>query len=643
VIRVLGRIRSFGDKIALAVTATSGLAVVTVAVLLAIADHADLRRETVATVRSQAAMVSLNSGIALIFQDRTHGQEVLEALRGAPEVAAAALFDGQGDLFASYQRPNAPAPVPALAPVGRREEGRWLHLATPVIEQGERQGQLQIVYDLASVQRRLRANVGLAVLVAVLAMVLAYLVARRIQRGLAAPIDELVRVTTGVSETRDYSLRAERLGDDELGQLTTAFNQMLARIEQQESELQASHAERGALLESERAARAEAERASRMKDEFVATLSHELRTPLTPILGWVEILRESGPADDQTRRALDVIDRNVRLQTQLIDDLLDMSRIVSGKVRLEVRPLQLVEVIEAAIATVRPAAEARQIRLRTVSDPQAGLVRGDPDRLQQVVWNLLSNAIKFTGRGGLVEVRLEQEDSQVEIAVSDSGQGIAPEFLPHVFDRFRQADSSTTRRHGGLGLGLAIVRQLVELHGGRVRAESPGANLGSTFTVTLPALADPAEPPPTPSARPAAVAVAGRRDGLPSLDGVEVLVVDDEADARDLLTRILEHSGASVLLASSAAEALQILRSSRPDVLVSDIGMPDADGYELIRSVRRLGNGGSDLPAIALTAFARAEDRVRALDAGYQMHIPKPVAPGALVTAVARLATAVAS
>lgn len=638
-IRFLGRLRRFGDKIALAVTVTSGLAIVTVAVLLALADYADLRRETRATVDSLAAMVSLNSGAALVFDDPVHGEEALGLLSAVPDVAAAALYDLEGDRFATYRRSDDPAPIPARGPLGQHEEGRWLGHAATVYDRGEPQGQLQIVYDLRRVERRLRTNVGIAILIALITMLLAYLEARRIQRGLAAPIDELVRVATDVSETRDYSLRAAKISDDELGQLTAAFNQMLARIEQQERDLQTSHAERGALLESERAARAEAERASRTKDEFVATLSHELRTPLTPILGWVEMLREAGPDDEQTRRALDVIDRNARLQTQLIDDLLDMSRIVSGKVRLDVLPVHPAEVIEAALGTVRPAAEARQIRLRTVLDPQAGLVRGDPNRLQQVVWNLLSNAIKFTGRGGRVEVRLEQKESRVEITVSDSGQGIPPEFLPHVFDRFRQADSSTTRRHGGLGLGLSIVRHLVELHGGQVRAESPGENLGSTFTVTLPALEPQPGEPPAPEEAPAAVSERGQGNGLPSLAGVRVLVVDDEADARDLLTRILEHCGAKVSLASSAAEALQVLRSTRPDVLVSDIGMPDADGYELIRSVRRLDRDGlAALPAIALTAFARAEDRKRSLDAGYQVHIPKPVAPAALISAVANLA-----
>ncbi len=648
--RIGGGPRSFGDQITLAVTATSGLAVVVAAVLLALVDYGRVRRETTETASSLAELVTINSGAALVFDDPVHGADALDVLRAVPEVAAAVLFEREGEVFAEYRR--AAEPIPDLVPetIGTREEGRWLFLTLPVYDREQLQGRLQVAYDLRAVEERLGSNLVIALLVSAASMLLAYLVARRIRRDLAAPIDELVRVATGVTETRDFSLRAARRGDDELGRLTRAFNEMLAQIGQQERELQASHAERGALLESERAARAEAERASRMKDEFVATVSHELRTPLTPILGWVEVLRLSGPADEQTRRALEVIERNVHLQAQLIDDLLDISRIVSGKVRLEVQPVEPAEVIEAALATVRPAAEAREIRLDVRLDREAGpadagtagaqTVRADPGRLQQIVWNLLSNAIKFTDRGGRVEVRLRRRGSQVEIAVSDSGKGIDPDFLPHVFERFRQADSSITRRHGGLGLGLAIVRQLVELHGGTVRAESPGENLGATFTVSLPVMAvaggvPPAARGPRDSGAPAAEAAAP-----PSLAGLSVLVVDDDRDARELLSRVLEHFGAEVQLAASAAEGLQVLRSARPDVLVSDIGMPDVDGYELIRRVRDLEDGVARTPAIALTAFARAEDRERALEAGYQVHVAKPVDPGRLVAAVASLAAA---
>jgi PAS domain S-box-containing protein len=410
--------------------------------------------------------------------------------------------------------------------------------------------------------------------------------------------------------------------------------------------------QKAALLEGERAARIEAERASRMKDEFLATLSHELRTPLNAILGWAQILLGAGggggrgpidPAD--LRDGLEVIDRNARAQTQIIEDLLDMSRIVSGNVRLDVRRIDLAPVVRAALETVRPAADAKGIRVRTVLDPLAGPVSGDPGRLQQVFWNLLTNAIKFTPRGGQVHVTLERVNSHLEVRVADTGEGIPPEFLPFVFDRFRQADASTTRRHGGLGLGLAIVRQIVELHGGAVRAESGGPGQGATFTVDLPLAPFRADPGG------AGADAAERRhpragDATPVLPdtcvrlaGVRVLVVDDEPDARALVRRLLEDCDAVVATAATAAEAFDRVRADRPDVLVSDIGMPGEDGYALVRRLRSLpAEQGGRIPALALTAYARAEDRMKAVLAGFQMHVAKPVEPAELLTMVAILA-----
>ena len=397
---------------------------------------------------------------------------------------------------------------------------------------------------------------------------------------------------------------------------------------------------REAVLSGERAARAEAERVSRMKDEFLATLSHELRTPLNAILGWAQILRAAEPTAPDLGQGLETIERNARLQAQLIEDLLDMSRIISGKVRLDVQRVDLSAVIDSAVETVRPAAEAKGVRLGKLLDPHAGPVRGDPGRLQQVVWNLLSNAIKFTPRGGRVEVALERVNSLVEITVSDTGVGISSDFLPYVFERFRQADASSTRHHGGLGLGLSIVKHLAELHGGTVDAKSAGEGKGASFIVNLPLsparLDEAGRHHPTVAG--AASAIAGRRDG-PSLEGLKVLVVDDEPDARLLVARILSDGRAQVVATASAEEALSALERERPHVLVSDIGMPDIDGYELLRRVRALGGGnGGAVPAVALTAFARPEDRLRALHAGYQMHVAKPVEPAELVAVVASLA-----
>ena len=395
--------------------------------------------------------------------------------------------------------------------------------------------------------------------------------------------------------------------------------------------------ERERLLQAAQAARAEAEAANRMKDEFLATLSHELRTPLNAIVGWARILR-SGPVDpEDLEEGLAAIDRNAKVQAQIIEDLLDISRIISGNLRLDVQRVNLLEVIEAAIAAVMPAAEAKGVRIHKVLDSLAGPVSGDPARLQQVVWNLLSNAVKFTPKGGRVQVLLERVNSHVEITVIDTGIGIKPEFLPHVFDRFRQADSSTTRRHGGLGLGLAIVKQLVEMHGGTVRAKSPGEGQGSTFVVTLPITvvhedtSSPEKVRPK-EARRRANSTAPRA----ALSGLKVLVVDDEPDARQLIRRVLTECGAEVALAASAAEALKLIERFRPDVIVSDIGMPDQDGYDFIRQVRAR-VAAKTLPAVALTAFARSEDRKRALLAGFQTHVAKPVDPAELVAVVASL------
>lgn len=380
-----------------------------------------------------------------------------------------------------------------------------------------------------------------------------------------------------------------------------------------------------------------AEEANRAKDEFLATMSHELRTPMTAILGWAHLLRTTSLSEKDFARALDTVERNARAQTKLIDDLLDISRIITGKLRLDVQPVDLASVIEAAVEAVRPTAEAKAVRLQALIDPQSGPVSGDTNRLQQVVWNLLTNAIKFTPKGGRVQVRLERVNSHVEITVSDTGSGISEEFLPHVFDRFRQADGTTTRTHGGLGLGLSIVRQLVELHGGTVEAQSDGENSGSTFIVQLPSLALRREFGDSARRHPTADGSLSL-DYSPSLAGIKILIVDDEADTRELLCAVLEQCAAEVITVESVAEALAAIEQSKPDVLISDIGMPDEDGYSLISKVRSLeASSGQRIPAIALTAYARVEDRVRALNAGFQVHVPKPIEAVELVAVVASL------
>lgn len=395
-----------------------------------------------------------------------------------------------------------------------------------------------------------------------------------------------------------------------------------------------SHAERERLLEVAQKARDDAEAANRLKDEFLATLSHELRTPLNAILGWARILSMGKVDAEDLQEGLSAIERNARVQVQIIEDLLDVSRIISGTLRLDVQRVNMMDVIEAAIAAVTPAAEAKGVRLKKVLDPLAGPVSGDPARLQQVVWNLLSNAVKFTPKGGHVQVLLERVNSHVEVSVIDTGIGIHPDFLPQVFERFRQADSSTTRRHGGLGLGLAIVKQLTELQGGTVRAKSPGEGQGSTFVVCLPITV--VHEAPTEKARPKQEPPTEFDCSAEPLAGIRALVVDDEGDARALVRRVLRDCGAEVAVASSVDEALPLIEGFRPDILVSDVGMPDRDGYDLIRQVRSR-VAAKVLPAVALTAFARSEDRRRALLAGFQTHVAKPVDPAELVAVVASL------
>lgn len=399
---------------------------------------------------------------------------------------------------------------------------------------------------------------------------------------------------------------------------------------------QREHAdERRRLLESERAARSSAERASFLKDEFLATLSHELRTPLNAILGWTQLLRAGDGDPEETREGLETIERNARAQTRIIEDLLEMSRIISGKTRLDVQATDLAGVIEGAVDALRPAAVGRNVRIVKVLDPVQP-ISGDPVRLQQVLWNLLANAIKFTPKGGRVNVVLQRINSHVEIVVSDNGEGIAPEFLPYVFDRFRQQDGSPTRRHSGLGLGLSIVKNLVELHGGSVRVQSKGPGQGATFTVALPLV--PVRQDDSARRHPEAASEMRRLVNV-ELDGIRVLVVDDERDSLELVRRLLKDCKADVLLASSAEDALRLVRENPPDVIVSDIGMPGKDGLEMMRELRaRSALQEARIPAIALTAFARSEDRTRAMLAGYQVHLSKPVEPQELLAAVANLA-----
>ncbi|HEX6862480.1 MAG TPA: response regulator [Thermoanaerobaculia bacterium] len=429
--------------------------------------------------------------------------------------------------------------------------------------------------------------------------------------------------------------------EERTAELATANEALQTMYGEQEELVRQRTAELSLAMLREQEARKQAEEANRIKDEFLATLSHELRTPLNAILGWAQVLRTGKVDEATTARALEAVERNARAQAQLISDLLDVSRIITGKLRLELRPVEIPRIIDAALDSVRPAADAKGIRIRLTLDRGVGPLAGDPDRLQQVIWNLLSNAIKFTPQEGSVEVRLGQRDGQAEIAVQDTGAGIRPDFLPYVFDRFRQAESSTTRQYGGLGLGLSIVRHMVELHGGTVRVESPGEGQGSTFTVRLPSrLGVEGEMAGTLTERRQRPA-----EDVPDLvssrilTGLRVLVMDDEADTRDLLVTALEQCGAQVTAVPNVPAALASLDIGLPDVLLSDIGVPGEDGYSLIRKLRaRSAELGGNVPAAALTAYARSEDRIRALSAGFQAHLAKPIDPAEVVATIAALA-----
>jgi signal transduction histidine kinase/ActR/RegA family two-component response regulator len=406
-----------------------------------------------------------------------------------------------------------------------------------------------------------------------------------------------------------------------------------------EAELQAQIEARSRLLSSEKLARNDAERANRLKDEFLATVSHELRNPLNAILGWSHMLRLGKLTPANSERAVETIYRNAKSQAQLVADLLDVSRIISGKLRLDVRAVDLLFIVNAAVDSIRPAADAKSIRVQTMLDPAAGPISGDADRLQQVVWNLLTNSVKFTPKDGRIQIKVQRVDSHVEIVVRDSGVGISKEFLPYVFDRFRQADASSTRIHGGLGLGLSIVHQLVDLHGGAVTVQSEGEGKGATFTVTLPFVAVVSHQKEPEAVHPTQSDEVLSFDGLPSLQGLRILVVDDEPDTRELIHEVLKECGAEVITSPSAAEALVALEQHKPDILISDLGMPDEDGYSLITKIRALpSERGGEIPAAALTAYARAEDRMRVLRSGFQFHLPKPVDSAELVTVVASLA-----
>lgn len=578
-------------------------------------DTVRFRRETLRDLDTQSEIVARNTSTALLFDMPGDVGTMLATLAARRSIDNAAVYDADGRRVAEYVRDPRHRRIPDRAQ-GWASEGtlQYAEVLRPIAtEDGKIVGSLYLSTELDEMWARFRAQLFALMTMFLLAGGAALALSSRLQRTVSGPLADLSRTAAEISSRGDYTLRASPGHRDELGTVVETFNTMLDRIEARERELKAANA----VLQD----------ANRLKDEFLATLSHELRTPLNAVVGWSRLLRTDRLSPEARARALDAIERNATVQARLIDDLLDISRVIRGKFRLDVEPIELRTVVDASLDIVRPAASARNVTIAVDAEPGSGYVTGDPQRLQQVLWNLLSNSIKFTPPGGRVTVRLRSDAAGEHIEVVDTGAGIDPAFLPHVFDLFRQADASSTREHGGLGLGLAIVRKVVELHGGTVTAFSEGQGRGTTMTVTLPRREGDAvatQPPAT-----AGTAHAGR------IGGLRVLVVEDDDDSRDLVQAVLSGEGARVRAVSSAREAMAALERELPDIVLSDIAMHDHDGYALIGWIRALDGPGASVPAVALTAYASEADRRRAFDAGYQGFVAKPFDPAALVETLA--------
>jgi signal transduction histidine kinase len=630
---------SIRSKLALTTVAVSGLALLLASAAFIVLDYRSFGDIVVRRLSGAAEIVGFNSATAIVFGDPDSGAKTLAALRAESGVVLAAIYSADGTLFARYERRPGAAKVPEQAPpVGTFFESDFVTVVRPILFERAPIGRVLIRSDLRDRALRMRRYAGMVLAVSLAALLASALVGWLAQRAISEPILSLAETSRRISEGSDFSVRAVLRGRDELGVLVTTFNDMLEGLQRRDEELQRTHAELERRIEERTHLHQQAQEANRLKDEFLATLSHELRTPLNAIVGWSAMLVQ-GQLDAETQtRAIASIDRNARAQTKLINDVLDVSRIASGKLQLNVKPVDLASVLYAAVESVSHAATARQVRIDMSLDPSVQPILADADRLQQVLWNLLSNAIKFTPAGGHVSVKVACTTSDVEVVVADDGVGIPREFVPHVFERFRQADSSITRVHGGLGLGLAIVRYLVELHGGTVSAESEGAGKGATFTVRLPIA------PPAAATALGAVAAARlplRQDPpaeVVDLAGVRVLVVEDEADSRDLIETVLAQRGARVTAVPTANAALASIDSALPDVVVSDLEMPGLDGYTMLRNLRgRPAERGGLLPAIAVSAHVRPEDRARALASGFQHHVGKPIDPDELLSTLAGL------
>ena len=599
---------SIRQKLAAMLMMTSSVVLVLASIAYVVWDYYRFRNDMITDLATQAELVLDNTAVALAFNDYEAANETLQMLSINSHVRLACLYSRDGRFFSEvrFDASSVEGPCPASVTPGATFTPDRLQLVVQ-LTQGRNPGALvYLSEDLSALDARLGTQ-GAAVAVIVLAgLALSFLLSYLLERAVGRPIVALAGTAREIAERGDYSIRAARTTRDEIGLLVDAFNRMLDEIDR-------SQRERADLLERE-------QEANRLKDEFLATLSHELRTPLNAIVGWVHLLRTGSLPEDERRHALDRIDRNAHAQARLVQDLLDVSRITTGKLRLDIRAMDFATVVLNAIDACRPAADARQVTLArqfSGSFPTCG----DPDRLQQVVWNLISNAVRFTPANGRVSISIARASGFDTLRVRDTGAGIESAFVPHVFEPFRQADAASTRAHGGLGIGLTIVRRLTEMHGGVVEVASDGPGLGATFTVRLPVRDTRA--PNAVSVEPARVA---------SLSGANVLVVDDDPDTLELLESTLKLAGAHPLPAASVAEALHVVADGRNvDAIVSDIAMPGQDGYMLITLLKDRMGAAMPVATLALTAYAGAADRKRALDAGFSEHLSKPVNPTVLL------------
>jgi len=609
--------------VALALTVTT-TALIAAVVGLTAADVARFRSTASDGARGVAQLVAEDSVAAIVFSDDIAAAKSLQALKSLPVIQLGCLYRTDDTLLATFEREGHRCPeVP-------RDVQTWrgLDVTVPVTRNGTRVGTVLVERTLSDLASRVMITLMVGGVMLVAAAALAFFLATRLQRIVSQPIIELADAAAKIGQGERYELPAISAPPDETGTLVRAFEGMVQRLLQSNEALRAEVDERRRMQVERETLLAREREANRLKDEFLAAVSHELRTPLNAILGWTHILGAAEVQDETVRKAVAALSRSAHAQNRVIQDLLDVSRIITGKLELAPAPLDLRTVVESVMELIRPIADAKGVRVDLRLPDAPCPVYGDYDRLRQVVQNLLSNAVKFTPAQGVVIVRISEEGAAFNLTVSDTGIGISSRFLPHVFERFRQADASTTRGYGGLGLGLAIVKELIEQHGGTVSANSPGPGLGSTFTVTLPRFAGvPAELPRQKS---------GAIEAVPPLHGVKVLAVDDNADSLEVVTKILHDAGASVQPAASGAEALSYLRERTVDVVLCDLAMPQMDGFEVLHRIRQIeGANGRATPVFAVSAFASADDRIRSLAAGFSGHVAKPWSAPDLIRIVA--------